>query len=326
MTLRGMTLLPLTFTFALAATLVAGVRKEAPPGPDVIASVPHVIHTPGIYRLVDDLCFESESGSAILIEADNVTIDLGGHRLSSTTGAGGRAVGVAANGHSALSIRNGTIQGFHFGVQVSGAGQDNQVRNVNFADNWYIGLWLEGERSLALNNRIENTGGCALADFTTPIGMRVVGEKCAVINNEVSGFSWCPGVTAEVVGVAIDAAPGAMVTGNAIRLDHFVKNSWGIWVNSTANDGSSSVEVESNVFTNLENGCAFLYAQGRMKNNCYQNVETRWRVPESNWDADQGGNVSVPAPHELKCEREAPAAEKTSASRYDSDKRTLAAR
>jgi len=293
MTLRGTALVLIGLVPALGASLIAGARKEAAPS-HVISAIPCVIRTPGTYCLARDLCYDSLSGNAITVDANDVTIDLDGCRLSCEAGPTSRAVGIFSSQCSAVTIRNGTVQGFHFGAQFCGVNcRDNQVCNVTFADNWYIGLWIEGKQSLAMSNRVENTGGCSLPGFTTPIGMRLVGEGCALINNQVSGFAWRPGTTTEIVGVAIDEAPGAMVAGNRISLDRFLKNSWGIWVNSTGNDGSSSVDVENNYIANFENGCAFLYAQGRMKNNCYCNVATRWRVPEWNCDADQGGNVSI---------------------------------
>src|SRR5262249_54051100 len=96
-----------------------------------------------------------EFGSAITVDANDVTIDLDGHRLSCEAGPASRAVGIFSSQCSAVTIRNGSVQGFHFGAQICGVNcRDNQVCNVTFEDNWYIGLWIEGKQSLALSNRV----------------------------------------------------------------------------------------------------------------------------------------------------------------------------
>src|SRR5262249_57244754 len=67
-----------------------------------VTSVPSVITSPGVYCLIGDLATRMTSGNAIEIQADNVVLDLNGHRLN---GAGGGA-GTTAMGIYAFQRRN----------------------------------------------------------------------------------------------------------------------------------------------------------------------------------------------------------------------------
>jgi hypothetical protein len=266
--------------------LTLGVPQES--RPKFITKVPWTITTPGTYRLACDLYYRRCSASAITVEADGVLIDFNGHRLWNATGASTAAVGVASTNRSHITIQHGTIQGFRFGIQLSGKENcANKVRHMVLAGNWYIGLWVEGEATVVAHNRIENTGGCNIAGYTTPIGIHVAGPNSTVVDNLVKRLVWCPGITREVVGLAIDAAPNTLVARNVFQQEIYTPSSWGVWINSVANDHSTRVAVENNLFSNLQYGAAFIYAQGRMKNNDFLNVPTQCQVAPSNFDADR---------------------------------------
>jgi nitrous oxidase accessory protein NosD len=73
------------------------------------------IERPGSYRLRHDVRLKG-TGAAIVIAADGVTLDLGGHTL---TGPGGKlGTGIMVEGRRNVSVKNGTLHGFGFGVQV----------------------------------------------------------------------------------------------------------------------------------------------------------------------------------------------------------------
>ena len=64
--------------------------------------------------LAEDLACPPGTESAIVIGASNITLDLGGHRLSGYA----PGTGVFAQGQAGITIRNGTIDGFNDGVFV----------------------------------------------------------------------------------------------------------------------------------------------------------------------------------------------------------------
>jgi nitrous oxidase accessory protein NosD len=76
------------------------------------------ITRPGSYRLRHNVTLRS-AGTAVVISSGGVSLDLGGHAL---IGPGGKqGIGVLVEGGHDVSVRNGTIQGFGFGVQVMNA-------------------------------------------------------------------------------------------------------------------------------------------------------------------------------------------------------------
>jgi nitrous oxidase accessory protein NosD len=76
------------------------------------------ITRPGSYRLSHNLKLRS-AGNAVVISSSGVSLDLDGHAL---IGPGGKqGTGILVQGGHDVSVRNGTMQGFGFGVQVVNA-------------------------------------------------------------------------------------------------------------------------------------------------------------------------------------------------------------
>jgi hypothetical protein len=119
-------------TFLLASFLALGNSFAAPPAPALaIPAVPFVVPSPGVWVLLTDLIYTIPTVDATLagitIPPDingPVTIDFRGHTL---VGSGGFSLGVGIgpwggapgagvpNTHP-ITIKNGTIKGFGFGI------------------------------------------------------------------------------------------------------------------------------------------------------------------------------------------------------------------
>jgi len=78
-----------------------------------------------------------DRGPALVIVADGVTLDLGGHTVSGNPGPGSRGPGILLRGVTGATVRNGTVQRFDAGVVVEG-GSGNLVEGLTVQDN--IGL------------------------------------------------------------------------------------------------------------------------------------------------------------------------------------------
>jgi len=76
----------------------------------------HVINQPGSYYLSGNLAVTNANG--IHITAAGVTLDLNGFRISRATGSGG--YGVYSTGTPGVTVRNGTIVGFGYGIEAWG--------------------------------------------------------------------------------------------------------------------------------------------------------------------------------------------------------------
>ncbi len=174
-----------------------------------IRSVPFIINAPGTYALAGDLNYGSLTGTAITIGASNVVVDLAGHKLWTSAGLGTTATGIAANDQANVTVRNGTLRGFQFGIRLVGEdGYGNRAENLQLNNITYNSIWVDGTGSVVENNRILDTGGCNISGYAIEIAIHVAGPGSEIIHNHVTNFVWSPGITQEVVGLALDDALG----------------------------------------------------------------------------------------------------------------------
>lgn len=74
-------------------------------------------------------------GDGIVIGANNITLDLAGHRVFGTDGKGdGNAAGIRVPMRTGVTVRRGTVSGFNAGVLIAG-GSHNLVSNMIIRDN-----------------------------------------------------------------------------------------------------------------------------------------------------------------------------------------------
>jgi len=94
--------------------------------------------SPGGREITDDLTLDADlacgRGPALVITADNVTVDLGGHTVRGSGDAGMAGAGILFRGVSGSTVRNGTVTRFDAGVVIEG-GSANVVENLTLEDN-----------------------------------------------------------------------------------------------------------------------------------------------------------------------------------------------
>jgi parallel beta-helix repeat protein len=76
----------------------------------------------------------SDQAPALVIVADGVTLDLGGHTVSAAARFRVKGPGILLRGVSGCTVRNGTIQHFEAGVAVEG-GSGNVIEGLTIQDN-----------------------------------------------------------------------------------------------------------------------------------------------------------------------------------------------
>ena len=81
-----------------------------------------------------DADLTSEQGPAIVVVADGVTVDLGGHTVAAAARFRAKGPGILLRGVSRCTVRNGTVRYFEAGVAVEG-GSDNLIENLTIEDN-----------------------------------------------------------------------------------------------------------------------------------------------------------------------------------------------
>lgn len=108
-------------------------------------------------EITEDTTLDSDltcaSGPALIITADNVTLDLGGYTVSGEPGTSGDSPGILLRMVNGATVMNGTVQHFGAGVSIAG-GSGNVVQNVIAQDN--IGSGPDFGDGIAVNDSSEN--------------------------------------------------------------------------------------------------------------------------------------------------------------------------
>jgi hypothetical protein len=183
-----------------------------------IDTLPATISTQGVWCLRHDLATAMANGTAITIDANNVTIDCNDFKL------GGLAAGMATstsgiaswNDRSNVIVRNCSIRGFRSGVVLFGGG-GHVVEDNRFDGNTASGILVSAPGSVIRNNLVIDTGG------STVVQPEIVHAITAqngvdIINNTVNGvYSISTAVNASVIGIRANSNGGGSVVGNRVR-------------------------------------------------------------------------------------------------------------
>jgi parallel beta-helix repeat protein len=154
----------------------------------VIKSLPYTITSPGFYYLIQEL---THDGTAITVNADNVTIDLMGFSLIGS----GSGNGISMSGRSNVEVRNGTIKGFYYGIREDSTdGRHHRVINVRLEGN-SMGIFLDSRGNFIKDcSAFENGDGIYVSSLSTVTGNTsnyndywgiFAGWSCTVTGNTV---------------------------------------------------------------------------------------------------------------------------------------------
>ncbi|MGH9192454.1 MAG: right-handed parallel beta-helix repeat-containing protein [Acidimicrobiales bacterium] len=191
-------------------------------------------------------------GNGLVIGAGNITLDLDGHTIDGT----GLGVGVLNNGHDNITITNGFVQEFDFGVQLGDGTAGNVVSNLTLQLNQEAGIHLvdaddgTSGNTIRDNTLVDNEYGIWLFDGTqfalvrgntitsnSADGIRVEGSSGNRIEaNTVSESSGA--------GVALAAANGNTVIANTLSIN----SGAGVAVGETGLPANDNL-VEGNTIT-----------------------------------------------------------------------------
>ena len=151
-------MLPLRLLPVIAVFAVCGVTAAAGQSPSTGVECGDTITTDT--TLDGDLTSCPSSG--ILIGADGITLDLNGHTISGDGKSVRRCprrqicdVGVANDGHSGVTVRNGSLRGFATGVVLAGA-RDNLLEHLSSSQNQFFGFVIAGSARTAIRDSSGN--------------------------------------------------------------------------------------------------------------------------------------------------------------------------
>jgi hypothetical protein len=194
-----------------------------------ITGFPAKLVDPGVYCLSwKHINFPLASGALITISADNVVLDLNGATLDGTPRGNAFSYGIMAGGHSNITVRNGTIKGFNYGIWLSApTGSVNSpvrpsqgflVENIRAIYNRTAGMNINGNDIEIRRNFIAHTGGSpdpglsgnAWGIIASGTGLRIVDNDVAYthVNTAFSG--------GETKGIWLAGGWDAVVVNNRI--------------------------------------------------------------------------------------------------------------
>ena len=134
-----------------------------------ISALPFNITAPGTYVLTGNLTASVNAITVNAVVSGKVIIDLNGWTLTSLTNQSGIVVQSSSN----VTIRNGTLTGFGFGVY-AGFSKDVDIQKITFRNSLIIGCYFNGTNLSNVSNCtfINDQGGQAngIQDYDTQGG------------------------------------------------------------------------------------------------------------------------------------------------------------
>jgi parallel beta-helix repeat protein len=185
------------------------------------------------------------SSNGLVIAADNVTLNLNGFTISGGPPVGGYPgwSGIDTEGHSGLTIKNGTVSGFTNGVCAcyENSGTGPTITHITATGNSQAGILLydDGSGAVVTNDTASNNTG----DGTFPgDGIVVYGESGAVVTNDTASNN-----TGN--GIQIDYSSGTVVANDITN-----GNQWGIYNFSSSSTNVSSSTANANTADGMYSG------------------------------------------------------------------------
>jgi hypothetical protein len=199
-------------SLVLALSLLAPLPALAQAGCIEITNVPFTITSSGAYCLTSSLSLNFTS-TAIRVQADDVTVELGGYTLFLAAGANG----VGAFGRSGITVRNGAIKGGAQGVSLSVTSEDERgghlVEKLRIENSATVGIAVQGHGSTIRDNVVIGAGNVngVSRGISASLGTGMVVSGNLVTNMAPRGPNDA------VVGIDVVDAPGATVERNVVN-------------------------------------------------------------------------------------------------------------
>jgi hypothetical protein len=208
---------------AVLLVLLALVFSAAPARAEIvnctpITALPAVITVQGIYCFTGNLSTAMTSGNAIDIQTNNVVLDLNGFKLGGlAAGLGTHTYGIHALNRQNITIKNGTVRGFLFGIRLedTGTSQGHVIEDIRADQNTSVALDMQGSGNIVRNNQVVATGGTTIFGANTDAyGIVVFGDGSRVLNNDV--VKTVKQGTGTAIGILFQVVTSALAVNNRI--------------------------------------------------------------------------------------------------------------
>lgn len=154
-----------------------------------ITSVPYVVTSPGAYCVMGLLQTSQTTGAAIEIQADDVFLDFT-HGAIDGLGGGidSQAIGIHALDRNNISIFNGLIRGFSYGISLASSAPDfsgtggHHISHVAVDSSRTVGIHVAGHGNYVYRNGVWSTGN---APFGSSVAIAAYGPGAVVHLNNI---------------------------------------------------------------------------------------------------------------------------------------------
>lgn len=188
----------------------------------IIDTVPFSIKASGVYCLGGDLevAQDARAPYGIFVGVDDVTVDLGGHRL-----AGSKETGILGMQRRRVTVRNGTVAGFRTGIaflrmRPRPEPEEIRIEHLKIIGSRNTGINVTGSNAVIRGNMVLETGGDrkpvgAWQKPGSAVAIRVEGQGLRVIDNRVKGLHPRDGAVA--YGIYVYKTREGEVAGNTVE-------------------------------------------------------------------------------------------------------------
>jgi hypothetical protein len=191
---------PSTLILSICAGLLlvhsAHAETTSASGAEEITTLPATITQPGTYYLSQNLQVNIAGGyhvPALLINASDVTIDLNGHTITNLgAGPDGWSRGITAYDRHNITIKNGTLIGFHFGIILESNPLDDRskssghlIENIYATNCNFVGVAVCGGDSIVRRCRFNKIGGNSVRNDFWPTAVVVFGNNHRVLDCDI---------------------------------------------------------------------------------------------------------------------------------------------
>lgn len=195
-----------------------------------------VIAESGSYAL------DADRSVPLVIRADDVSVDLCGRRIAGGGDPAATDAGVyIEHGRRNISLRNGSLTGFMYGVLADAGSGDPGSTGISLhglvlVGHSFRGVLLHATHAVVDGCTVVNTGGTLVHDEAYAMGIEVHGNHCRVCRNTVSGF-YGRG-SGESVGISLsdEGMDDCLVEGNTVINGWLPagSRSFGVWARNRA--------------------------------------------------------------------------------------------
>lgn len=194
------------------------------------------------------------------------------------------AYGIYSLEHKNVTIKNGIVRGFWYGVVVDGNGppfdgsSENVVEGIHAEENMAVGIYVRGKNNIVRNNLAQGSGGTTSGCFPDcdAYGLSIGGDAARVLNNDVIGVD-AQGVQSGY-GLFMRDSPNSVVEGNRVsNVGSDSGSAYGIYIgNFFAADGSNQI-VSDNRVSDAQYGIYFDgTTTGTYMNNVVRGADTAY--------------------------------------------------